>query len=468
MPRRRFDVVLLSDFRFPGGTSSSLATEIRVQAAAGYRTALLHVPAPVLSTPRPFNAKIRACLDEGLAELVLADDPLEADLLVVRHPDVLSRPPRVRPNVRAGRKVLVVNQVPRDSSQPTPFYSVGEVDQVARDTFGSGWTWAPIGPLVRDALLAEGVEVPLSERDWHNVLRTDEWRTSRAGFVGDRPVIGRHSRAHWRKWPEDKHDVLAAYPDDPRYVVRILGGAETPATLLGRVPANWEVLPFDSVPVGTFLSGIDFFVYYHHSGLVEAFGRAVIEAIAAGAVAVLPPHFERLFGEACCYGQPADVRGIVDEFYADPAAYRAQSAKATAYVERHFSHAAHARRVAELIGERDVAAPTAPSRRRVLALLGERATLEDVAHVRALAGDAQLLMLVPGAAGAARRRDHAEVQVLPGAGDVTGDWAAAYFARAALVLCHFTPDRVLVHLTSGAPEPPIGWSAASGATVEGL
>jgi hypothetical protein len=70
---RTYDVVLVSDFRFSGGNSATNATEIRAQAAAGYRTALVHLPSPVLRTPRPLSHKIREFLEEGLAPLELAE-----------------------------------------------------------------------------------------------------------------------------------------------------------------------------------------------------------------------------------------------------------------------------------------------------------------------------------------------------------------------------------------------------------
>lgn len=348
--RRSFDLVLVSDYRFPGGTSSSLATEIRAQAAAGYRTALIQVPAPLLKTPRPFNRKIRECLDEGLAELVLADEPLRAPLLVVRHPAVFSVPPPFRLNVESDQRVMVVNQVPDDGSQPQPYYDVATCSRTVERAFGSGFEWAPIGPLVRDALLPHRDTVMVSERDWSNVLRPEEWALSRSGFVSDRPVIGRHSRPHWRKWPERPEDILAAYPDDPGVRVRILGGADVPRRILGRTPSNWDVLPFDSIPIADFLASIDYFVYFHHSGLVEAFGRAVIEAVASGAVAILPHSFRRLFQEACVYGDPGDVRRLVDELYADPARHHAQARAGMTYVERNFSWQAHVRRVEERAG----------------------------------------------------------------------------------------------------------------------
>src|SRR5699024_10715713 len=131
-------------------------------------------------------------------------------------------------------------------------------------------TWAPIGPAVRAALAPS--RVPMMAADWENIIDAHAWATRRQGLVSDRPVIGRHSRGHWSQWPATRTDILAAYPADPRYRGRILGGTEAPEGILGELPANWETLPFASVPVAEFLAGIDFLVYYHHPGLVEAFG----------------------------------------------------------------------------------------------------------------------------------------------------------------------------------------------------
>ncbi|MFX6933843.1 hypothetical protein ABTH55_18690, partial [Acinetobacter baumannii] len=91
------------------------------------------------------------------------------------------------------------------------------------------------------------------------------------------------------------------------YRVRVLGGTEAPQEILGGLPEAWTSLPFGSVPVPRFLAGIDFLVYFHHPGLVEAFGRVVLEGLAAGAVCIVPPQMEQVFGDACVYGSPQSV-----------------------------------------------------------------------------------------------------------------------------------------------------------------
>ena len=178
-------------------------------------------------------------------------------------------------------------------------------------------------------------------------------------------VIGRHSRDHVSKWPTSADDILAAYPDDERYAVRVLGGASPVAGVLGRIPRRWTVVPFGGVHPARFLRGLDYFVYFHHPGWVEAFGRNVIEAMASGAPAILPPSFKALFGDAALYGDPSSVTGTIERLQADPPAYDERVVRGRAFVEEHFGAGVHVRRLRELIGEpRRPAAAAVPRPRR--------------------------------------------------------------------------------------------------------
>src|SRR4029453_8834576 len=86
---RQVDVLMLSDLRFPGGTSHSVAEEIAVQAQVGWSTGVVHVNGPVLSELKPVNPRIREQLRRGRARLLLGDRPIRTKVVVVRHPAVL-------------------------------------------------------------------------------------------------------------------------------------------------------------------------------------------------------------------------------------------------------------------------------------------------------------------------------------------------------------------------------------------
>jgi UDP:flavonoid glycosyltransferase YjiC (YdhE family)/glycosyltransferase involved in cell wall biosynthesis len=350
--KTEYDIVVVSDFRFPGGTGSAIAEQVKAQATAGYSTALIQLPSSVLKVERPFNKAIIDVVQSGLADLVPVTRALKARLLTLWHPSVFEAPPAVPlRGIQADVKVLVANSAPFNRDRSQSYYNVRSVRDTIDKVFGEGCLWAPIGPLVRATLLDSGWKLNLLDQDWYEVINVDEWLLDRSRFAAQKPVIGRHSRPGPEKWPASAAEILAAYPDDERFIVKILGGAQAPEAVLKRIPANWRVYEFRSIPPQKFLREIDFFVYYHHPTLVEAFGRTILEAIASGAVAILPAHFQPLFQESALYAKPEEVKEIVLRFRADAATYRMHSELGVKYVRDNFSYKTHSRRVEGLIGK---------------------------------------------------------------------------------------------------------------------
>jgi hypothetical protein len=476
----RYDVLMVTDCRFPGGTSSSVVEEVLAQHRAGYRTGILHLPSTVLTHARPFNPKIRQLLARGEAELVLGVDEVEARLVLARHPTVFSSPPEGLPRVHTDEVVLAVNQVAVDDRAERPYYDVPQVARNLERLFGHEATWAPIGPRVRSSMHDLGSMVPLLHWDWENVIDVDAWRVDRSGFVGDRPVIGRHSRGHWTKWPDDPAQLLAAYPDDPRYVVSVLGGSAAPRRVLGRIPDNWVDHPFDSIPAADFLATIDFFVYFHHPGLIEAFGRVVLEALSAGAVCVVPPYLEPLFGDVCLYGEPRDVRAHVDALYADPAAYRDRSDRGVRLAVERFSYDTHIRRVEELIGPPSLDPPassTTPraasarptTRKRILLVdLRERSGSEvtPLSAVATAVGEGHATLALVDASVAALVGDALAVETLPRALDqLDHDSREAYRTTRISELLLVHRPQVVIVLTDAEPPEQLTTLADEGVEV---
>lgn len=68
---RAVDILDVSDLRFPGGTSHSIAEEISAQAEAGWATGLLQINGPLVAQVRPVNPMIRAQVRAGRAQLMV-------------------------------------------------------------------------------------------------------------------------------------------------------------------------------------------------------------------------------------------------------------------------------------------------------------------------------------------------------------------------------------------------------------
>jgi glycosyltransferase involved in cell wall biosynthesis len=348
-----FDVVVATDLRFPGGTSSSLVDEITAATNSDYRIGLIHLANPRLGRALPVQPALRALIDSARAQLLLPGEAATARLGLVKHPMVFADWPGGRLPIEVERVLITVGQVPAD--RHGVYYDPAAVTESVAEAFGAPPQWAPVSGAVRAALSA----VEPTDDDWVEVIDQGAWSsattTTSEGAAGpdradERIVIGRHSRPDPLKWPATADEIRAAYPVDGRVRVRILGGADAAVELLGEVPEQWEVLPFGLVTAREFLAGLDAFVYFHHPDLTEAFGRTILEAIAAGVPAVVPGHFEALFGEACLYATPDTAVDTVRALVADPDARHRHVARAAEIARERFGHDAHVARLAALIG----------------------------------------------------------------------------------------------------------------------
>ncbi len=342
------DVLYLTDLRFPGGSSTSLVHEVESASAAGYRVAAIQCRSTSLRAERGFHSQVRSLIDDGRLLLIRPGERVQCGLAVVKHPTVMALPMGGRLPIDAAVVVVFAGQVPVDPDG-TVHYDPAVVHSHVEESLGVAPVWQPVSPVVRRSLAASGV--PVAGSDWVEVIDAEPWEAPREGPVGTVPVIGRHGRPTVLKWPDDPTDFAAVYPLDGSATVRVLGGTDGLDAVLDSVPDSWEVHAFGSMEPSEFLAGVDFFVYFHHRDLVEAFGRTIIEALAAGCVVVLPPHFEEVFGPACVYAEPSEVSGVVDHLHGDAAAYLAQSRCGREAVNERFSHGTHVRRIRELVGD---------------------------------------------------------------------------------------------------------------------
>lgn len=209
MPPRYFDIVVVGDFRFPGGTSSSLVEEIRIQAASGYRTGLIHLHTSFLRAGRALHAGIAACVNAGLAELLDPREPLDCQLVILSNPLIFQQPLPVELNIQAKRKILIAHQPPKDANG-IPYYESMKVHGNACDLVGPGVVWAPTGPHARQQFEGDAASPPLLQFDWINSIDPERWSTRRPALKHGRLVIGRHSRPEKEKWPHERELAVLA------------------------------------------------------------------------------------------------------------------------------------------------------------------------------------------------------------------------------------------------------------------
>lgn len=332
-PAPVYDLAIVSDLSLLGGTRGCNLGYIDAAVAEGKRVALFHWPRGDLRLLPDIDAAYRDRNQHPLVDVITCEEEITCDLLIVHHPPVLKhmldKIPRIHPNCG----ILLVNQLPYQVlGGQNVFYEPLLVQRDFRRLFGVTPLWAPISDLVRRHLADQDSGLAMTDINWLPPINMPIGEARRRDPAPRQPVIGRHARDHWSKWPENPATLRAAYMVDSDIRGRFLGGAATPLRILGRQPDNWEVLEFDSEPVVDFIDSLDFLVHVPHSQYIEEFGRNVAEAMARGVPVVLPPVFRETFGDAAIYAEPDDIGAALLAVWNDSVAYEDYSRRGLRFV----------------------------------------------------------------------------------------------------------------------------------------
>ena len=357
LPRRgllpeSIDVLFITDYRFKGGNSSLIAAEISAAAEAGLRVAVAQMDSPVLRSRPPMNETVYDVLQKHNIPVVTITDRLEVDLVVLRHPSILQYADNIRSGVRPQRVAVVVNNAPMGTNGSDAIYDLETCAINGGRLFGIVPEIFPESQQTRRVLEGLFPGTNLADGNWPGFIDHRQYLTVRDVRVRRKPVVGRHSRDHVLKWPDRKADLLDVYVRPDEYETRVLGGVDSVKNRFGDLASlGVTVYPFGAVDPSAFLKDIDFWVYFHSDSLVESFGMSIVEAMASGAVVILPEYMEPMFGAGALYCEPKDVAGIVNEYWADRHRYLEQSARGLETVERLYSVAAYQRRIMQYLDD---------------------------------------------------------------------------------------------------------------------
>lgn len=333
----KYDVVFVTDFAFPGGTSNLTLNEIEATAAEGLRVGLIHMFSPVNTGAVGVTERSLDVVENSNVDVLSLTDHLEVSHLVIRHPSILQFADRLTSSIAAKRVSVIVNNPPVLKGGKGFGFDLYKVKKNTVQLFGiepeiyteSGVTYQLARPLVSNTML-ESITwpgfVPFAVQDVRKV-KSDR-----------KPVLGRHTRDAQLKWPSRLSVYRDVYTKNDVFDVHIMGGITSVAPdAQDIIKAGAKLTDFGGMSVPDFLNGIDFWSYYHSDSLRESFGMATVEAMSAGVVVILPPYMEPNFGDGAIYAEPEQIQGIVARLWADPEAYSKQSARGIRVVQEKYT-----------------------------------------------------------------------------------------------------------------------------------
>lgn len=349
VPPPALDLVFATDFRFPGGTSALTLAEARAALAAGYSVGLLQLDSPLNKTVTPRVEGYWAVLEEGAHQISLRHGTV-AGAVVVRHPSVLQYADGLESTLRAAHVTLIVNNPPVLADGGGAPFDVETAAAHAERLFGVAPRIQPESGVTRKVLGKVTDPAGIHPENWLGFV-SDSWVGTPRTVAPRPPVVGRHSRDHRLKWPDQLADLRAAYDGGGAFTTHILGGVATLHAAHGpEVTRGWTVYAFNAITPRDFLAAVDFWVYFHHNDLTESFGMSIAEAMASGCVVVLPSYFEETFGDGAVYCSPDEVHGVVRDLWGDPEAYRQQSERGIAFARANLTEASLRERLRGLLG----------------------------------------------------------------------------------------------------------------------
>jgi hypothetical protein len=313
-------IALVTDPRFPGGTSAAVAQELL----------LLHRFAPVRfagldtsmfrgETPAP---TLQAALAECGLSLDWAPPVVTAETVVVHNPACLKFDGALKTRLVARRLVVVTHENFLRPDGSEGFDVASCLNAIDRASFAverwiapvSSWnrrtieTWAARNRLPRGwAILGH---------DWHNIC---DFPLGGAN-PSPRDRRGRLSRPGPEKFPP----LAVLDANFPRHAeANVILGGDLFATEARSRP-HWTIWNFGSRTAADLFDEIDFLVFFTAEQSRESFGRALAEGIAAGKVVISDPETASTFRGGVIGARPEEVDSIIARLVADPRAYLRQ------------------------------------------------------------------------------------------------------------------------------------------------
>lgn len=293
-------IALVTEPRFPGGTSTALAREIAAFSQVG-NLRVVGLRSAMFSGDR-INPLVQAALDRHRLALEWAEGPVAADVIILHNPSFLKRQKSLPVKLICRRLIVVTHENFSLEGGRETFDVAACLDAIDRATLCGSKVLAPVSLANRRSvaqwLNSHDSGWSLAGRDWINIC--DQPAIAPNPQPSDRR--GRHSRPGMEKFP-DLASMKRLFPASADYC-GILGADSWVGPA---VPRHWNLIPFNGMPVSQFLSQIDFFVYFTNRNWHESFGMAIAEAVSAGKLVVTDPETAATFGPGVLGVSVSDV-----------------------------------------------------------------------------------------------------------------------------------------------------------------
>jgi hypothetical protein len=310
-------ITYLVDPRFPGGTSSALAEELKVISAI-CRPHLRGLKSSMFKGGHVSRQLQEAC-EETHVPFSWSGQTITSDVIIIQNPAFLKFQETMGIKLLAKTIIVVTHE---NFYRPTgePAFDIDTVlDAIDDASIACKKILAPISPYNRSTVecwvQSKGETVwSVLPLDWFNICDFDVQKPTEE----PRDRRGRLSRAGHEKFPS-LASLDQSFPASAESCVLLGADNFIP---FGIDRPHWELHPFGSMLVDTFFDEIDFMVYHTSPTWRESFGRVIAESIAAGKVVITDAETAANFDGGVVHADPKDVSAHIEHIIGNPGRYQ--------------------------------------------------------------------------------------------------------------------------------------------------
>lgn len=344
-----FDVLFVTDFARQSRFVDRVLHEIETAISSGLRVAYMHLNSPQTIKraeipPRLFELQLAGSITQ-----VADNNRAEAALMIIYDASIGMFLDQFKSSVKVLRGVVVDDRgallkrsANREAASPRlvlentdqAFNITFQIVGAAREDHDHLKNQLPPGRLLDDRFI------------WHPHI---ESKPAVLQYPRGKPVIGFHSFGNKFRWPSSLETFQTVYQSD-EYSAFFYGLIKPATREFGEdAIAHSQRLDYKGMSLDEFFDLIDFWVYYPHERLVDRPWQAVLLALQAGKVVILPHGLEPVYGPAAVYAEPQEVVSVVKEFSQDKKKYLDQAKRGQEAIAENFDQEAFAKRLKKLM-----------------------------------------------------------------------------------------------------------------------
>lgn len=338
-----FDVIYVTDFNQRSKFASQALEEIKTALESGLRVGYMHINSPQTVRRSDFISDLFDMQLEGTITQVAETDIAETKLLVVHDSSIGMFLDQFRSTVVVRRGILVHDSgkalkgaVRKSAAQPS--IALRHLDQSFNTTFSIVGT----EPESQDVLEGSVPPARLLEETWKTPISLTKGLVREPGTP---PVVGFHSFGNKYRWPSTREAFKEIY-DGHSHKSLFYGNTAPVKQQHGEdIIRDEQIVSFNQTSLPDFFEMVDFWVHYPHERLGNHTWTAVLEALAAGKVVILPHTFESTYGDAALYASAEEVSSVVAEYSENVSAYVEQAERGQLFIEENYSKMAYLSRL---------------------------------------------------------------------------------------------------------------------------